>query len=135
MASFVQRLNQSPAPDFSLGLQIYTDQKFWLESKFKFRNIDSSSASSHVTTEYALHKYARRPLSAAVFDHSRHRPCFHTKMYEHRSALLVLCSLYLLHSGEASSMKILTDKNFEHDTQATTGATTGDWFVLFYAPW
>ena len=25
--------------------------------------------------------------------------------------------------------------NFEHDTQVSTGATTGDWFVEFYAPW
>ena len=29
-------------------------------------------------------------------------------------------------SGKA---KKLTDENFEHDTQATTGGTTGDWFV------
>ena len=28
-------------------------------------------------------------------------------------------------------MKELNDKNFEHDTQATTGGTTGDWFVRF----
>ena len=27
--------------------------------------------------------------------------------------------------------KVLNDKNFEHDTQATTGSTTGDWFLLF----
>ena len=27
---------------------------------------------------------------------------------------------------------ILTDGTFEHDTQASTGATTGDWFVLFH---
>ena len=53
----------------------------------------------------------------------------------HKSLLLVICSIYLLHGGAASSVKVLTDKNFEHDTQATTGATTGDWFVLFYAPW
>ncbi len=26
----------------------------------------------------------------------------------------------------------LNDKNFEHDTQAGTGATTGDWFVLLW---
>ncbi|CAF1108529.1 unnamed protein product [Brachionus calyciflorus] len=26
----------------------------------------------------------------------------------------------------------LDDSNFEHDTQASSGATTGDWFVLFY---
>ena len=25
----------------------------------------------------------------------------------------------------------LTDENFEHDTQATTGSTTGDWLILF----
>eukprot|EP00916_Digyalum_oweni_P025305 GHVL01041685.1.p1 GENE.GHVL01041685.1~~GHVL01041685.1.p1 ORF type:complete len:200 (+),score=16.88 GHVL01041685.1:53-652(+) len=29
---------------------------------------------------------------------------------------------------------ILTDSNFEHDTQAATGATTGNWFVMFYSP-
>ena len=26
----------------------------------------------------------------------------------------------------------LTDETFEHETQAATGATTGDWFVYFY---
>lgn len=26
----------------------------------------------------------------------------------------------------------LNDKSFEHDTQATSGSTTGDWFVLLY---
>jgi thioredoxin domain-containing protein 5 len=29
----------------------------------------------------------------------------------------------------------LDSKNFEHLTQASTGATTGDWLVKFYAPW
>lgn len=29
----------------------------------------------------------------------------------------------------------LSDTNFEHDTQASTGGTTGVWFVEFYAPW
>jgi hypothetical protein len=29
----------------------------------------------------------------------------------------------------------LNDNNFEHLTQATSGATTGDWFVMFGAPW
>lgn len=28
------------------------------------------------------------------------------------------------------STKTLTDSTFEHDTQASTGATTGDWFVM-----
>ena len=26
----------------------------------------------------------------------------------------------------------LDDKTFEHDTQATSGSTTGDWFILLY---
>ncbi|KAL9897706.1 uncharacterized protein ACN427_006131 isoform 1-T1 [Glossina fuscipes fuscipes] len=30
-------------------------------------------------------------------------------------------------------VKELSDKNFEHLTQAATGATTGDWFVFFYS--
>ena len=29
----------------------------------------------------------------------------------------------------------LTDSNFEHLTQAGTGATTGAWLIKFYAPW
>jgi protein disulfide-isomerase-like protein len=29
----------------------------------------------------------------------------------------------------------LTDETFEHLTQASTGATTGDWFIKFHAPW
>lgn len=29
----------------------------------------------------------------------------------------------------------LTDDTFEHLTQATTGATTGDWLIEFYVPW
>lgn len=31
--------------------------------------------------------------------------------------------------------KELTSASFEHDTQAATGSTTGDWFVMFFAPW
>jgi len=36
---------------------------------------------------------------------------------------------------EGDALIELTDTNFEHDTQAATGATTGDWFISFYAPW
>lgn len=28
--------------------------------------------------------------------------------------------------------RVLDDKSFEHDTQASTGSTTGDWFILLY---
>jgi protein disulfide-isomerase-like protein len=36
--------------------------------------------------------------------------------------------------GDASVL-VLSDDNFEHLTQASSGATTGPWFVKFYAPW
>jgi thiol-disulfide isomerase/thioredoxin len=29
----------------------------------------------------------------------------------------------------------LNDTTFEHQTQSSTGQTTGKWFVKFYAPW
>ena len=38
---------------------------------------------------------------------------------------------YLVKHVEGKKAYQLTDDNFEHDTQATTGATTGDWLVLF----
>lgn len=34
-----------------------------------------------------------------------------------------------------SDVVVLTSKNFEMETQAATGGTTGDWLVEFYAPW
>ena len=42
--------------------------------------------------------------------------------------------LFTIAPVSARKPKILNDDNFEHDTQATTGATTGDWFVLFCDP-
>ncbi|XP_023016501.2 protein disulfide-isomerase A4 [Leptinotarsa decemlineata] len=43
----------------------------------------------------------------------------------------------ILHTFTANKepvTKELTDETFEHLTQAATGATTGDWFVMFYTP-
>eukprot|EP00922_Rhytidocystis_sp_ex-Travisia-forbesii_P018970 GHVS01028169.1.p1 GENE.GHVS01028169.1~~GHVS01028169.1.p1 ORF type:complete len:232 (+),score=27.16 GHVS01028169.1:67-762(+) len=37
-------------------------------------------------------------------------------------------------SARGSAVITLTDSNFEHDTQAASGSTTGDWFVLFHSP-
>ena len=39
--------------------------------------------------------------------------------------------------GEGGALDIveLTDKTFEHLTQASSGSTTGDWLIKFYAPW
>ncbi|XP_012541198.1 uncharacterized protein LOC105839433 [Monomorium pharaonis] len=35
--------------------------------------------------------------------------------------------------NKAPTVKELTDDTFEHLTQASTGATTGDWFIMFYS--
>jgi len=34
-----------------------------------------------------------------------------------------------------SKIRALDDSNFEADTQAASGGTSGNWFVMFYAPW
>merc|ERR1711988_1976463 len=53
-----------------------------------------------------------------------------------------LCIALFATVGAAANLKkgakdliVLTDSNFEHDTQASTGMTTGPWFVKFFAPW
>mmetsp|Transcript_33366 Transcript_33366/g.70133 ORF Transcript_33366/g.70133 Transcript_33366/m.70133 type:complete len:232 (+) Transcript_33366:115-810(+) len=43
-------------------------------------------------------------------------------------------ALSVLSSSRAAVID-LTDVTFEHQTQASTGQTTGKWFVKFYAPW
>eukprot|EP00929_Paragymnodinium_shiwhaense_P094712 TRINITY_DN5547_c0_g2_i2.p1 TRINITY_DN5547_c0_g2~~TRINITY_DN5547_c0_g2_i2.p1 ORF type:complete len:244 (+),score=65.17 TRINITY_DN5547_c0_g2_i2:385-1116(+) len=54
-----------------------------------------------------------------------------------RRASFSAAPLVLLLLGIPADSKVttLTDEDFEHLTQASTGATTGDWFVKFYAPW
>jgi len=49
--------------------------------------------------------------------------------------LLVCFMLVISCLAQESDVQILTVDNFEHLTQASTGATTGDWFIKFYAPW
>lgn len=46
-----------------------------------------------------------------------------------------LCVFFLLLCSIAAEVIVLNDKNFEHQTQASTGQTTGKWFVMFSAPW
>jgi len=54
-----------------------------------------------------------------------------------RAILLAASALLLLLTGsaDAAEVVVLTDDSFEHQTQASTGQTTGKWFVKFYAPW
>ena len=44
---------------------------------------------------------------------------------------LALCFFGAVVSAN-ENVVVLTDANFEHDTQATTGSTTGRWLVVFH---
>eukprot|EP00573_Skeletonema_grethae_P003356 CAMPEP_0201685734 /NCGR_PEP_ID=MMETSP0578-20130828/422_1 /ASSEMBLY_ACC=CAM_ASM_000663 /TAXON_ID=267565 /ORGANISM="Skeletonema grethea, Strain CCMP 1804" /LENGTH=229 /DNA_ID=CAMNT_0048169687 /DNA_START=56 /DNA_END=745 /DNA_ORIENTATION=+ len=46
----------------------------------------------------------------------------------------LLATFFLLTPTSAAVID-LTDSTFEHQTQASTGQTTGKWFVKFFAPW
>jgi hypothetical protein len=43
--------------------------------------------------------------------------------------------VFILLAYAYAEVVVLDSKNFEHLTQASTGATTGDWLIKFYAPW
>jgi len=49
--------------------------------------------------------------------------------------LLTIFSLLLAIKQGTAEVVSLTAGTFEHQTQAATGATTGNWFVMFFAPW
>jgi protein disulfide-isomerase-like protein len=48
--------------------------------------------------------------------------------------LLVIVSVINICNSQ-SDVIVLDESNFEHLTQASTGGTTGDWLIEFYAPW
>jgi len=54
------------------------------------------------------------------------------------TATLLITALLALSSLPRHSLAAvidLTDSTFEHQTQSSTGQTTGKWLVKFYAPW
>jgi len=51
------------------------------------------------------------------------------------TSALFFASYLLIVSIASAEVIDLDSKNFEHLTQAATGATTGDWLIKFYAPW
>jgi thiol-disulfide isomerase/thioredoxin len=46
--------------------------------------------------------------------------------------LVVACLCLIFTVGKAESIIPLTDATFEHQTQASTGSTTGSWLILFH---
>ena len=55
-------------------------------------------------------------------------------MYMRLLISVLLVAATVLINGE-SDVVVLDSSNFEHLTQASSGMTTGDWMVEFYAPW
>ena len=49
------------------------------------------------------------------------------------AATLAATSIAVTPALAESGLVTLNDRTFEHDTQATTGGTTGDWFVTFHS--
>ena len=49
--------------------------------------------------------------------------------------LAITLTATLLALSSAAELVLLTDETFEHQTQASTGQTTGKWFVMFGAVW
>mmetsp|Transcript_12222 Transcript_12222/g.13364 ORF Transcript_12222/g.13364 Transcript_12222/m.13364 type:complete len:217 (+) Transcript_12222:61-711(+) len=49
-------------------------------------------------------------------------------------SILTICRSEATDSEGENALISLDDDNFEHLTQASTGSTTGDWFVKFYIP-
>jgi len=64
-------------------------------------------------------------------------PC--SRIFRVVAAFLLISLVTLPHAqgNEIEEGKVvqLTDKTFEHLTQASTGMTTGSWFIKFYASW
>lgn len=48
------------------------------------------------------------------------------------AAVVIYCCVALVHAGIPSAIS-LSDRSFEHLTQASTGSTTGDWLVYFHS--
>ena len=55
------------------------------------------------------------------------------KISLYTTALVLAFCLLSTTVVKAAKVVVLTDDNFEHDTQATSGSTTGSWLVLFYS--
>jgi len=51
-----------------------------------------------------------------------------------RSCVWVLLGFLLVSTTVSAEVVTLTDQTFEHQTQASTGMTTGSWLVLFTVP-
>ena len=48
--------------------------------------------------------------------------------------IITLLAAFIALAPASAAVIDLTDSTFEHQTQASTGQTTGKWFVKFYAP-
>jgi thiol-disulfide isomerase/thioredoxin len=57
------------------------------------------------------------------------------RLHQRVAAVGLLVLLAVAGAAAQGEVVTLTDDTFEHHTQASSGQTTGAWFVKFYAPW
>ena len=57
------------------------------------------------------------------------------RLHQRVAAVGLLVLLAVAGAAAQGEVVTLTDATFEHQTQASSGQTTGAWFVKFYAPW
>lgn len=89
--------------------------------------VDNLSAwTVKVTDSQLLHLYSPEKEPVLVF--FRHgNPLLYHGIVNGEEILTVLSD------NKELAVKTLNDDTFEHLTQASSGATTGDWFIMFYA--
>ena len=75
--------------------------------------------------ERALQRLRENPIEISIRRRGPEGPNLDPKLMEKREEVW----------SKDKNLITLNDENFEHDTQATSGSTTGDWFVSFSAPW
>merc|ERR1712216_618227 len=67
----------------------------------------------------------------------RNRPSEQSRVVMKEPSLFASCLVFLVVAvaqATPNSVISLSDADFEHQTQAVTGSTTGDWFIKFCLP-
>lgn len=106
----------------------------WTDVNTKNRQFPNGNPSKKAESTPASHPLSISLAANPHFDLDSRRPTLTMKTTAATFFSNALLALALLPQSLAAVID-LTDVTFEHQTQASTGQTTGKWFVKFYAPW
>lgn len=98
--------------------------------------VDSSSTQ---LTPYVVQASTVATTQTSARRHNtRQTPAYADNVINTSTMMLLLCCMFLiaacLPQGAMAEVISLNDASFEHQTQASTGATTGSWLVMFSIP-